>query len=366
MKFIATTLTISALAAANAVPTGAALAPDSAGAHALFVMTNRAGSNEIVVFERSARGALVKARTYPTGGGGGGSLTLSDDGATLLAANAGSGDLSAFRVTGARLVLTDRVPTGGGEPGAVAQHGKLVYVLDTAVHSGIAGFHLRDGRLERIPDLQQVLDGSAANPNSLAFTGDGRYLVATERDTKRSHIFVVQANGGLSPAKVSPGADPGALSVVIASNGPVLVVKADGRRPDYLRGPSYSVVSDGKRLPIDTSIPAPGAVNCWNVTAPESQFVYAFDADRSLVSGFSIRSNGTLMPLAEGATAAAPAASHDLDITVSSDGGYLYTLNAVNGKLAVFQIDASDGSLRSRGVVGGLSVDGALHSIAAT
>src|SRR5258706_231059 len=79
---------------------------------------------------------------YQTGGRGSGgtvdplasqgSLTLGDDGSVLFAANAGSGTVSVFRVFGSHLLLSDRAPSGGSEPNAVAQHGELVYVLNTA------------------------------------------------------------------------------------------------------------------------------------------------------------------------------------------------------------------------------------------
>ncbi|MEJ1964711.1 MAG: hypothetical protein WDO56_25430 [Gammaproteobacteria bacterium] len=48
-------------------------------------------------------------------------------------------------------VLSDRVPTGGSEPNVVAQHDRLVYVLNTAGSSSVVGFFLREGKLIRIP-----------------------------------------------------------------------------------------------------------------------------------------------------------------------------------------------------------------------
>ena len=69
-----------------------------------------------------------------------GSLTLSKDRSWLFAINAGSGTVSAFRVEGSRLFLTDRISTEGSEPNSVTQHGNLVYVLNTAGSSSVVGF----------------------------------------------------------------------------------------------------------------------------------------------------------------------------------------------------------------------------------
>jgi 6-phosphogluconolactonase (cycloisomerase 2 family) len=192
MKMFVSSLALGAIASAAALPVAHADGNDRFGAHhAVFVMTNDAESNEVVAYERTPYGTLQSPRKYETGGRGSGgtvdplgsqgSLTLSDDGSLLFAANAGSGSVSVFRVFGSRLLLSDRVPTGGSEPNAVAQHGKLVYVLNTAGSSSVVGFFVREGKLVRIPGSLRFLSGNFVNSASLAFSGDGRYLVVTER-----------------------------------------------------------------------------------------------------------------------------------------------------------------------------------------
>src|SRR5215510_10135633 len=146
--------------------------------HAVFVMTNDAEENTVVAYERTPYGTLQSPHRYGTGGRGSGgtvdplgsqgSLTLSDDRSLLFAANAGSGTVSVFRVFGSRLALVDRENSGGSEPNAVAQHGRLVYVLNTAGSSSVVGFQLHNGRLTRIPDSQRFLSGNFVNSASLA------------------------------------------------------------------------------------------------------------------------------------------------------------------------------------------------------
>jgi hypothetical protein len=57
-----------------------------------------------------------------------------------------------FQVHGSDLSLADKQLSGGSEPNAVAQHGHLVYVLNTGGSSNVVGFRVdEDGRLKQIP-----------------------------------------------------------------------------------------------------------------------------------------------------------------------------------------------------------------------
>jgi 6-phosphogluconolactonase (cycloisomerase 2 family) len=375
MKAVQTALALAAIGAGAALPSAAAPASDAFGAqHAVFVMTNDADANEVVAYERASNGTLHSPHKYQTGGRGSGgtvdplgsqgSLTLSDDGSYLFAANAGSGSVSVFRVFGSRLVLTDRAPSGGSEPNAVAQHGNLVYVLNTAGSSSVVGFRLQGSRLVRIPSSLHFLSGNFVDSASLAFSGDGRYLVVTERATNSIDVFRVQADGRLSPITVNPAVGTGTFSVVFAPNGAILVSETGGPGPNSSTISSYSIVSDGKLLPISPTVPTLGAANCWNVVTPDGRFVYTSNAGTSSISGFAIANNGALTPLPGTVVGINPAGSANLDITVSADGGYLYSLNAASGAIGIFQIE-HDGRLTNFGTVGGLPAGAGLNGIAA-
>ena len=90
----------------------------------IYVQTNDAERNEVIAFDRSGDGRLAPLGTYDTGGRGTGkphlasqsSVALSDDGAWLLVANAGSDELSLFLVETHGLRLADRVASGGSAP----------------------------------------------------------------------------------------------------------------------------------------------------------------------------------------------------------------------------------------------------------
>lgn len=374
MKMIGKALLLAAVSGAIHTAQAANEFEAFAPQHAVFVMTNDADSNEVIAFERTPYGTLQGSHRYSTGGRGSGgtvdplgsqgSLTLSDDGSLLFAANAGSGTVSTFRVLGSRLVLTDRTPTGGSEPNAVAQHGKLVYVLNTAGSSSVVGFRVFDGRLVRIADSLRFLSGNFTESASLAFTPDGKDLVVTERATNRIDVFHVLADGRLSPIKVNASAGPGAFSVAIAPNGAVLVSETGAGGPASSAISSYNIAPDGSLLPVSVSLPTLGAANCWNVVTPDGRFVYTSNAGTSSIAGFEIGAQGALRAIGSTLVGTNPPGSANLDITISADGRFLYSLNAGTGAVGMFAI-ARDGSLTNLGVRGGLPAASGLNGIAA-
>jgi 6-phosphogluconolactonase (cycloisomerase 2 family) len=202
-------------------------------AKAVFVMNNSVEKNEVIAFQRAADGTLLEAGRFATGGRGSGgstdplesqgSLTLSPDHSLLFAVNAGSGEVSVFRVGGSELELLDTVSSGGSEPNAVAQHGNLVYVLNVGGSSDVVGFTLDRGQLEQIPQSTRFLTTNNSEAASLAFSPDGSFLVVTERATNNIDVFAVQADGRLAPIVVNTNGGPGSFSVSFAPNGTALV-----------------------------------------------------------------------------------------------------------------------------------------------
>jgi 6-phosphogluconolactonase len=343
--------------------------------HAVFVMTNDANANEIVAFERDENGALHESRSYTTGGRGSGgridpllsqgSLTLSRDRRWLFAANAGSGTVSVFRVRGAQLVLTDEVPTQGAEPNAVAQHGDLVYVLNTAGSSSVVGFHMAQGKLRRIENSLRFLTGNETGSASIAFSPDGRFLVVAERASNSLDVFSVLANGELSELRVNPSAAAGAFAAAFAPSGTLIVSETGPGGPDSSTVSSYALQADRTLLPITTGMPTFGTANCWNVVTPDGRFVYVSNAGSNSISGFAIATDGSLTPLVGTIVGTNPSGSTNLDMTLSGDGAFLYTLNAGSGTIGVFAIDQQSGGLTNLGTVGALPAVAGLNGIAA-
>jgi 6-phosphogluconolactonase len=345
-------------------------------AGAVFVMTNSAASNQIIAFKRDPDGSLQPGKTFRTDGRGSGgvtdplgsqgSLTLSEDHSLLFAVNAGSGDISVFRVHGADLELVDKVPCGGASPVAVAQHANLVYVVNEGASSSVSGFSLsKDGKLSPISHSLAFLSTANSGPGSLSFSPDGQFLLVTEKLTNSIDAFQVQLDGTLAPIIVNVDAEPGVFAVTFAPNGVALVAETGptgGMNASAVS--SYAVGPNGILTPISLGVPTLAAATCWNVVTPNGQFVYTSNAGSATISGFSISKAGNLTAIGGTVVGINPSGSTNLDIAVSSDGKFLYTLDSGTGSVSIFGINEG-GTLTNLGEAGGLSAAAGFNGIAA-
>jgi 6-phosphogluconolactonase len=350
-------------------------ANDIDSTHAVFVMSNAADRNEVIAFARATDGSLQETHKFPTGGRGSGgnhdplesqgSLTLSKDHSLLFAVNAGSGEVSVFRVHGSTLVLSDKVLSEGSEPNAIAQHGNLVYVLNTGGSSNVAGF-LREGdHLRYIKNSLTVLSTNTSGAASIAFSPDGQFLAVTERLTNDIDVFKVLAGGTLSPIMTNPSDGPGAFAISFAPKG-VAIVSETGPA-NVTNGSavsSYAILPNGTLSAISTSVPTLGAANCWNAVTPDGRFVYVSNAGSSTISGFAVSATGVLSALPGTVVGENLNGAGNLDIAVSADGKFLYTLNSSNGTIGIFAIQ-KDGTLSSEGSASGIGQDTGFNGIAA-
>jgi 6-phosphogluconolactonase len=361
----------------------AAALPKTAGAqsnsadndYAVYVMTNAADQNQVISYERTAHGALRESQRFLTGGRGSGgnndplesqgSLTLSQDHSLLFAVNGGSGEISVFRVDGPRLSLSDRVSSSGSEPNAIAQHGDLVYVLNTGGSSNVVGFRLEGDQLRPIDHSLAFLSTNTSGAASIAISPDGQFVAVTERLANSIDLFKVLGDGTLAPIVVNPSIGPGAFSVSFAPDGAAIVSEtgpanvANGSAVS-----SYAILADGTLSAISSSIPTLGAANCWNAVTTDGRFVYVSNAGSSTISGFAIAANGALSALPGTVVGANPTGATNLDITVSTDGKFLYTMNSRNGTIGIFAIQ-KDGTLNNAGSVGGITPNSGFNGIAA-
>src|SRR5262249_41350865 len=173
-------------------------AQDGRDVRAVYTMSNAAGGNHILVFDRRADGALSPAGSVPTGGegtgaglGNQGGVVLTHDGDWLLAVNAGSNSVSVFAVRPRDLRLTDVAASGGLRPISIAAHRNLVYVLN-AGNDTVSGFVLTNsGRLLPLPNSTRPLSGTSTGPAQASFSPNGRWLVVTEKNTNTIDVFEV-------------------------------------------------------------------------------------------------------------------------------------------------------------------------------
>jgi len=337
---------------------GATPAAASEAAGAVFTMSNAAGGNQVVVFARAGDGTLNHVADYPTGGegsGGGlgsqGAVRLSEDGSWLLVVNAGSDEVSVFRVNGTTLELADNVWSGGDSPISVDVNGDVAYVLN-AGSADIAGFRLTgEGELIPIPGAIRPLSTSDAGPAQIEFSPDGRTLVVTEKNTNRIIAYRVSASGVVSPAKVSDSAGATPFGFEFDPAGRLIVSEAFGGAPDASAVSSYALDSNRKVVLIDGPLATTETAACWIVVTDNGQYAYTTNTGSDTITGYRVESAGSLTILNDdGVTAVTGDAPTDMAL---SDGSqFLYSLDSASDTISVFQIEAGGALSLIQTVVG--------------
>ena len=307
----------------------------------VYTETNAAGGNAVLAYARAWDGTLSAVGTFATGGlgsGGGlgsqGAVALAGGGRWLLAVNAGSNDVSLFRVRDdGRLVLTDRADAAGTNPISVTASDGVAYVLDAGGAGNIAGFRLGDGHLRRIGGSWRPLSGSGTNPAEVAFSTDGRHLVVTERATNLIDTYRVNDEGraGSPVTTASSGLVPYGFAFD-QRNHPIVSEAANSTLSSYRLGAAGASV-------ISASVPTGGLAACWVAVSPDGRWAFDSNAHGGTISSFSVGHDGSLS-LTLSVAANTGAGSTPLDLGVSSDGRFLYVVEAGAHALGGYAIGA--------------------------
>ena len=329
---------------------------EGGGPGAIYTITNEAGGNAVAVFARAADGSLTAAGTFATGGtgtgaglGSQGAIAVSQGGQWLLAVNAGSNDVSVFRVRPAGLALASRTPSGGAQPISLTVSGNVVYVLNAGGTGNISGFVLdQDGGLAPIAGSTRSLSGPDVQPAQVSFTPDGRQLLVTEKATNLLDFFAVDARGvaGTRTSTSSAGGTP--FGFAFGPRNLLFVTEAAGAGS----ASTYRLAEDGGARLISGAIATNQGAPCWAVVTNDGRFGYTGNGAGS-VSGFAIAPNGTIRLLdADGATAVVENGVND--IALSRNSRYFYVLQVGPAPaIHAYRID-DDGHLRELGSVSGL------------
>ena len=321
----------------------------------IYVQTNDAERNEVVAFDRSAKGELSAVGRFDTGGRGSGTPHLASqcsivlDGARLLVANAGSDELSLFRVTDDGLELESHVPSGGSHPTSVAIHGELAYVLNNGT-PGIAGFSLAGDTLGAIEGSRRAL-APEADPAQIAFSPDGRMIVVTERGTDSISTFTIDDRGlAEGPETIaSSGATPYGFGF---AGGSLIVTEAFGGELGAAAASSYSL--DGERLePRSASVADTRSEVCWAVVTKDGRFVFVTNFGDGTISSYRIGADGSLELLDPVAASTNPGQKGVRDEALTGDGRFLYALDTDARRIYGFAV-GEDGSLAPIGDADGL------------
>jgi 6-phosphogluconolactonase len=320
---------------------------------AVYLMTNAAGPNEVLVFQRGSDGSLTADDPVATGGqgtgmglGNQGALALTDDGRWLIVVNPGSDDISVLRVTRHGLELVDRESSGGSTPISVTVHRNLVYVLNAGDPNNISGLRLgRDGELHPLPGSTRPLSGDAVGPAQIGFSPNGRVLVVTEKGTNLITTYAVGYSGRPSDPTSTMAAGQTPFGFAFSRRGLLIVSEAFGGAADASTVSSYRVGWRGSVSVIDGAVPTTETAACWIVVSKTGRYAYSTNGGSGSVSGLRISRRGDLELLdADGVTGDTGPGSIPLDAAFSADGQYLYVLSSGISEVSVFRQNR-DGSL---------------------
>jgi 6-phosphogluconolactonase len=346
------------------ISTGAAASSGSHSTYAgsVFTMTNSPSGNSVLAYDRGAGGTLTFAGSFSTGGLGlsgltgtnQGGLALSQDGSWLFVVNAGSNDISVFRVShtpSTSLTLTDRVSSDGVSPNSVTVFGSWVYVLNAGtltVAGNIAGFSLSSGTLSPISGSVQPLSGITA-PAQISFSPSGNILIVTEKSTNLIDGYTVDTAGVATGPVTSASNGNTPFGFAFDNKGHLIV-------SDAVSGAlsSYSVSNSGSVSVISGTVPDGGLAPCWVVVTADGKLAFTANAHGNTISSYSVSPKGSLTLLQGIATTTDKT---DIDMALSQNSKFLYVYDAGANEIQAFSVQ-KDGTLSWIQTVSGIPAGG--------
>jgi len=351
-------VTVTAAVAVPAVSASASQVHLSPVTGHVYLDDGTAGANTIAGFSRHADGTLTPIPGSPFKAGGAGTdaglpsqgaVQLAEGGRFLLAADAGSNQVSVLRVEpGGALRSVSVASSGGVTPVSIAVHGSLVYVANAgAGGSNYTGFRLTtSGTLTPLSHSTVTLADSA-QPGDVLFNATGTRLVGTEVNSSLIDSFTVQPDGRLRAAPGSPfkaqgigpfgsgfrPTNPSQLFVTNAHNGTGL-----GTVSAFTDSPSGQLTSIGASPYADQQT-AP----CWLAISPDGRYLFAVNTGSGFISSYSISPGGALTLLGSTQVSASGGVGA-VDPGISPDGRYLYVNETKAGAVGTFAI-GPNGSL---------------------
>lgn len=332
----------------------------------VYAMANRSNGNTILVFHRTTEGVLTQIAEVSTGGLGSGpgelpapfppgipagnplttqdNLALTDDGRFLLTVNAGSNDISVLAVTNDGLELMDRAPSGGDVPVAIAQHGKLVYVINEGELSAnelgkvpsMTGYFIdENGHLTPISNSFRITGRPDAQPAELLFSPDGRWLIITDKFAESFiHILQVNDDGTTQDVKDYVSNIPAPFGVAFTHHNILAVTEANakfinGQRAGVPNGASVSTFhlnDDGTLTPISVSVRTEQTVSSYIRFTPSGRFAFVSGKGSGAMSSFAVSPNGELTLLQSDAALTGGVFSEPIDEDITPDGKFLYVV----------------------------------------
>lgn len=400
-------------------PTPAPTPTPSTFVGAVYAGTNNngPGGNWVVGFGRRADGTLVPLDAYETGGTGRASFSstpprlnsliaedsiIAVDDRFLLVVNAGSNDVTSFRINADySLSQIDVEPSGGTAPISLAYRDGVVYVANADEDGSFTAppnqsgnitamtIDPATGALARIAGVSVSLGG---RPADLEVTADGNWLLASSVNAGSPQLpqptaaeistFRIEDDGRIAAAPTGTGMStqfgnaagrhlPNAIGIETWSVGNrQFVIAAEARTVSSTGIPSatfaalqtasvstWEIAADGSLLPRSqdfllgpTTSSGPTQAG-FLVYSPIYSVFWVATSASATISGYGLNVDGTIASggmagLVATGIAADPAATSPLanadgyvDLAISADGRWLYQLVGLKGRVDVYEID---------------------------
>lgn len=394
---------------------------ESLAAETIYVTSNKADGNTVIVFQQDAVGKFKISGEYLTGGKGTGDLEIpalkkdpshplangddplisanaieaTADRKFLVTVNPGDGTISLMS-NSADHVLKSMGTVAASDlfPISVAIHDHHVVVASVGVdnaHGSIGAYTIDNGQLLAVAGSRRDLN---ARPSTIRFSSDGEHVIVDELVTGKIKVFALEGNN-LSKEPVSEINSPRGtdtrfqaipVGFVVSGNGGddvLFVSEARFLTPDFkLRAgkstvpqsplyswqtgsvSTYKLSDDGqisvvsKDVLTGTNVEGGEIANCWVVLSKDGKTLYAANALSSSISTFDVKDNGEISLQNQTAFKDDSEMLFFGDLSVSSDGNQVFQLVGNTGQILVLDRMAN-GKLELKQKVDGLPTLGA-------
>ena len=315
---------------------------------AVFVMSDAASGNEVITLARNKDGTLSPFSTSATGGQGADGATGASTnplviggfrGRYLYVVNAGSDDISVFRINGDGLTLYGTTPSGGPFPLSLAISGNRLFVLNAGREGeagNISAFEVRrNGRLRSLGVKATFPEGFNAPPQ-IGLDPTASTLTMTDRASNRIAVYPVFESGALGTPEITDSNGVTPFGFDHDADGRLFVTEANMGMADASFVTSYSQTGTSLSV-IDGSVGTTETAACWARVI--GNYVYVTNTASGTISGYAIGEDGSLTLLDEdGVTGVTGTNPRDLNIALR----YLYAQS--DGQIDAYRI-GEDGSL---------------------
>src|SRR5207248_1177354 len=192
----------------------------------------------------------------------------------------------------------------------------------------------------------------------LAVNPGGRTPVVTERGTNSISAYAIDERGYADGPTTIPSAGQTPYGFDFTDGGALVVTEAFGGDIGKAAASSYSVAAPGTLKPVSGSVADTRSEVCWAAVTKDDRFVYVTNFGDGTISSYGIGRGGEI-ELAEAVAASTRLGEAGIrDEAISSNGRFLYALDADAQKVHGRDVGA-DGRLAATGAFVGLPPPGA-------